>query len=193
VRRAARSSFALALAGACALALQACGDTLQDQPIPHNELESLVVNPFPVYWLGGTFHGLPITEASTDPSGAVSIQYGDCLEGGQGTCVAPLRVVTSADNSFLPGSGAPGNEQQVRGVTARVAQAGRTIIIPTAGVVVDIYAGRDPGLARAAARTAVPINSPGTPESQLPPPQPDTGYSTTPLPTQEPTPLRPVR
>jgi hypothetical protein len=193
VRRAARPFAPLALAAACLLTIGGCGDTLQDHPIPHNLLESLVVEPFPVYWVGGTFHGLALTEAAQDPSGAVSVQYGDCLEGGQGTCVAPLRVVTSADNSFLPGGGAAGHETDIRGVGARVAQQGRTIIIPTAGVVVDVYAARDPGLARAAALTMVPINSPGAPQSQLPAQLPDTGYASTPLPAQEPTPLRPVR
>ena len=42
------SSAALGL-GACALALSSCGDTLQDRPIPHNSLESMIVAPYPVY------------------------------------------------------------------------------------------------------------------------------------------------
>jgi hypothetical protein len=183
---------ALILLAACALALGACGDTLQDQPISHSTLEALLLNSFPVYWLGGTFHGLAITEASHDPSGGISVQYGDCAEGGQGTCVPPLRVVTSADNSFLPGGGAPGSIAQIRGVLAHVVQGGRTIVIPTGPVVVDIYA-TDARLARAAARTVVPINEPGTPEGQLPARLPDSGYGSTPLSSQEPAPLHPVR
>ena len=83
-----------------AFALGGCGDTLQDQPISHSSLENLLVSPFPVYWLGGSFHGFAITETSHDPSGGVSIQYGDCLVGGQGTCVPPVHIVTSPDNSF---------------------------------------------------------------------------------------------
>jgi hypothetical protein len=180
------------LLAACAIALGACGDTLQDQPISHSTLEGLVVNSFPVYWAGGAFHGLSITEASHDPSGGFSVQYGDCVEGGQGTCVPPLRVVTSADNSFLPGGGAPGAQAQIRGVQAHVVQGGRTIVIPTGAVVVDIYA-TDARLARAAAREVVPINEPGTPEGQLPARLPDTGYGSTPLSSQEPAPLHPVR
>jgi hypothetical protein len=180
------------LAVVCAAALGGCGDTLQDKPIPHNTLESLLVNPYPVYWLGGSFHGLAVTEASNDPCGGFGVQYGDCLEGGQGTCVAPLRVVTSADNSFMPGESAPGHRTLIRGVPALVAEAGKTIVIGTGPVVVDIYA-RDSGLARAAARTVVPINEPGAPYAPLPAPRPDTGYGSTPLPSQEPTPLRPLR
>ena len=91
------SSAALGL-GACALALSSCGDTLQDRPVPHNSLESMIVAPYPVYWLGRSFEGLRITEATHDPSGAFTVQYGDCITGGQYTCVPPLRVVTS----YLP-------------------------------------------------------------------------------------------
>jgi hypothetical protein len=176
----------------CAIALAGCGDTLQDRPIAHNTLEGLVVNPFPVYWLGGTFHGMPITEASHDPSGGYSIQYGNCLIGGQGTCVPPVQIVTSADNSFLPVGAAKSSQAQIRGVNAVLAQAGRTIIVPTGRVVVDIYA-QDARLARAAARTMVPINEPAAPGAPLPARGPDTGYGSTELPTQEPAPLRPVR
>jgi len=190
-RRAGVRAAAVCLA-AGSLALGACGNTLQDQPISHSTLEGMISNPFPVYWLGGTFHGLAITEASRDPSGGYSIQYGDCLEGGQGTCVPPLRVVTSADNSFLPGDSPPAHRSLIRGVPAVIAQAGRTIIMPTAGVVVDIYA-KDPQLAAAAARTVAPVNEPGAPLAALPAPLPDTGYGSTPLSSQEPPPLRPVR
>jgi hypothetical protein len=182
---------ALSLAGLCALALGACGDTLQDQPIPHNILEGLVEAPFPVYWLGGSFQGLAVTEATHDASGAFSVQYGNCLQGGQGTCVPPLRVVSSPDNSFLPGGSTPSRVTPIRGIAAVVAEAGRTIVIPTAGVVVDIYA-KDPQLARAAAQTVVPINGVGAPEAPLPARLPDTGFGERPLPSQVPVPPRPV-
>ncbi len=183
---------ASALLVTCAMALTACGNALRMQPIPHNVLEGLIVTPFPVYWLGGSFHGLTVTEASGDPSGGYSIQYGNCLEGGQGACVPALRVITSADNSFVPGLAAPNRSIQLRGVTALLAQRGQTIMIPTGPVVVGIYA-NDRRLAGAAARTVVPINQPGAPGGPLPPRQPDTGYGETPLSTQEPTPLVPVR
>jgi hypothetical protein len=183
---------ALPLVLLCSLALGACGDPVGSTQISHNTLETLIVNPFPVYWVGGAFHGLSITEASHDPSGSYTVQYGNCLEGGQGTCVPPLRVITSADNSFLPGAALTNRRAQIRGVPALVTQAGTTIAIPTGSVVVSIYASnRD--LAHAAALAVVPINQPAAPFAPLPPPLPDTGYGSTPLPSQEPTPLRPLR
>jgi hypothetical protein len=176
----------------CALALGACGDTVQDQPIPHNILEGLIAAPFPVYWLGGSFQGMAITEATHDPGGAYSLQYGDCLAGGQGACLPRLRVVTSPDNSFLPGGDAPRRATSVRGIAALLAQAGETIEIPTGGVVVGIYA-TDPRLAGAAAQTIVPINSFAAPEAPLPARAPDTGFAEAPLPVQTPNPLRGLR
>src|SRR5271169_1577263 len=102
-REPARRVIAFALTAVCALSLCACAGTLQDRPIPHNILEGLVAAPFPVYWLGRSFHGMAISEATHDPSASFSVQYGNCLEGGEGGCVPPVRVVTSPDNSFLPG------------------------------------------------------------------------------------------
>jgi hypothetical protein len=175
----------------CALSLGACGNSVQDQPIPHNSLESLLLAPYPVYWLGGRFHGLAITEASRDPSGAFTVQYGDCLEGGQSTCVPPLKVVTSADNSFVPGEGSTTSRApaSVRGIDGFLAEQGDAISIPTGDVVLDIYA-HTPALARAAAATAIPINYPGAPASQLPAPLPETDFGSRPLPSQIPKPLR---
>jgi len=178
--------------GLCALALGGCGDTLQDQPIPHNILEGLLVSPHPVYWLGGSFEHLAITEAAHDPSGSFSVQYGNCVEGGQGTCVPPLRVVSSPDNSFLPGGSTPRRMVRIRGVAAVVAQGGDTIVLPTGGIVVDIYAD-SPRLASVAAATAVPINEAGAPGAPLPAPLPNTGFAETPLPAQMPSPLHALR
>jgi hypothetical protein len=179
------------LALLAAAALSGCGDTLQDKPIAHNILESMIVAPHPVYWLGASFRGLAVTDAVHDPSGAFTVQYGDCLEGGQATCVPPLRVVTSPDNSFLPLGSAPHALARVRDVEAVIARGGRTIELPTGGVVLDIYA-NDPRLAGAAARTAVPINGIGTPEGALPAPLPNTGFAETPLPSQVPSPVRAI-
>jgi hypothetical protein len=180
------STLALGLA---ALTLGACGDTLQDQPIPHNTLEGLLMATNPVYWLGRSFRGMQVTEAGHDVSGAYSIQYGDCLEGGQGTCVPPVRVVTSPDNSFVPGTLAPHQTTQIRGVAAVIAGHGRAIEIATAGVVVGIYA-QSAGLASAAAEAMVPINGVGAPGERLAPQLPDTGFTQKPLPGQTPPALR---
>ena len=178
--------------GTLAFALGGCGDTLQDQPIAHNTLETLLVAPYPVYWAGRSFQGLAITEATHDPGGAFSVQYGDCVEGGQSTCVPALRVVTSPDNSFVPGGSTPRHGALVRGVGSLVAQRGRTIEIPTGAVVVSLYAD-SARLAAAAAQTVVPINEAGAPGAPLPARLRDTGFGSTPLPSQEPSPLRALR
>jgi hypothetical protein len=181
---------ALTLCALCAAALGACGDTLQTKPIPHNILESMIVTPFPVYWAGGSFRGLSVTDATHDPSDAYSVQYGNCLQGGQGVCVAPLRIVTSPDNSFIPGGSDP-RRTVLRGVPAIRAPGGRTIVIATGNVVVDIYASTA-SLASAAAQTVVPINAPGVPRGQLPAQLPDSGFASKPLPSQAPPSLGPL-
>ena len=177
------------LAGLCALAVAGCGNTLQEVPIGHNTLEGMVITPFPVYWLGASFHGLAISEVTHDPSGGFAIQYGNCLQGGQSTCVTPLQIVTSPNNSFVPGGSTPGRVIPVRGVYARFAAKGRTIVIPTGPVVVDIYAS-DARVAREAAQSAVPISEPRYPGSELPAALPDTGFGEKPLPGQTPPPIR---
>jgi hypothetical protein len=97
-----------------------------------------------------------------------------------------LRIVTSPDNSFLPLGAIPHRTTRLRGLAAVETQAGRTIEIPTAGVVVSISAS-DPRLADAAARTAVPINAIGAPGAPLPAPLPETSFARTPLRSQTPT------
>jgi hypothetical protein len=183
---------ALPLAGLCALALAGCGNTLQDQPIPHNTLEGLIVSPYPVYWLGASFRGLAISEATHDPGGAFSVQYGDCVEGGQATCLPALRVVSSPDNSFLAIGTLAHTSTRVRGVPAVLAQGGRTIEIPTGEIIVSIHA-RTPAMAQAAAQTLAPINRIGAPEAPLPPRMPASAYASTPLPAQIPSPPRQLR
>jgi hypothetical protein len=169
-------------------ALAACANTVQDRPVAHNILEGMVVAPYPVYWLGGSFRGMAMTEATKDPGGAYRLQYGDCVLGGQSTCVPDVRVVTSPDNSFVPGPPIV-RTSSIRGVPALVTEAGRTLELPTGGVVISVHS-PDPRLAAAAAQTLVPINQPGVPLAALPPRLPDTGFAETPLPTQMPSPLR---
>lgn len=180
--------LAACVALVCTGALDGCASTVQEKPIPHNDLENLVEAPFPVYWLGRSFHGMQVSEAIHDPSDAWSVQYGNCLEGGEGSCVPPLRVITSPDNSFLPVGSAPTRPTRIRGVRAVLAQGGRMIIIPTAGVVLDIYA-TSARTAAAAAQTAVPVNQPGEAGAPLPVALPDTGFGDKPLSSQVPSPL----
>jgi hypothetical protein len=183
---------------ALALGLSACGDTLQDQPIAAGPFESVIVKSrFPVYWTGLRFSGLDATNVTIDPSGAVTIQYGDCLIGGQYTCVTPLSIVTSPDNSFLPGGSAAASSLRIRGVRASALQKGATIALRTGAVLVSVYA-RRASLARAAAQTMVPLNQaalPGSPlpGSPLPAPLPDSGFDRVVLPSQLPAGAAPAR
>jgi hypothetical protein len=186
-----RRLLASSLAALCAVGLCGCANTLQTQPIPHNTLEGLIVSPHPVYWLGRSFRGMEVTEAIQDPGGADSVQYGNCVQGGEGSCLPPLRVVTSPDNSFLPGGSIPTRRARIRGVSALLMQSGDTVVLPTGGVVVDVYA-TNPRTAVAAARTIVPINEVGSPEAPLPAALPNTGFAETPLVRQVPPPLRPL-
>jgi hypothetical protein len=181
-----------ALLGLCALALAACGDTLQDQPIPRSQLEQLIeVRGYPVYWLGGSFHGLALSETGRDIGGAYVIRYGDCTEAGQNACVMPLSIVTSPDNSFTPGGSTPARPVRVRGVEGASTELGRSVQIPTGKVLVSIYAD-SPALARAAAQTMVPINQGAVPGAPLPAARSGSGFGVAPLPGQLPSILAPV-
>jgi hypothetical protein len=181
-----RSVAALALVG-CALGVGACGNTLQDEPVAPSILEPLVMQErFPVYWLGAAFRGLGITRVARDPSGAYEIQYGNCTAGGESACAPPLEIVTSPDNSFLPGSGAPQRPVALRGVRASSIAGGGTLVVATGAVVVDLYAER-PALAREAATAMIAIGTPGVPGAPLPRALPDSGFAAKPLPTQQPT------
>lgn len=172
----------------CALTLGACGaNTLQDQPIGSAALESVIVKShFPVYWLGLSFRGMQITSVSIDPGEAVTIRYGDCVLGGQYTCVTPVSVVSSPDNSFIPGATAGTRTLSLRGATASLAQGGRTLAIPTGAAMVSVYA-RNPSLAKRAANTMAPLNEVGMPQAPLPAALSDTGFDRIPLPGQVPT------
>jgi hypothetical protein len=176
-----------AVAVACTLALDACGaNTLQDQPIGAGPLETVMVKShFPVYWLGLKFRGMQITNVSIDPGEAVTIRYGDCVLGGQYTCVTPVSIVSSPDNSFIPGAGATARTLSLRGASASFTQGGATLAIPTGSVVVSVYA-RNPPLARQAASMMAPLNEVGLPQAPLPAALPDTGFDRIPLPGQVP-------
>lgn len=155
--------------------LSSCGDTLQNQPVHDRDLLAAVRVPhFPIYWLGRSFEGMTVSGVQRDTGGAFAVPYGNCLVGGQSTCVAPLVVVTSPDNGFLPGGSAHRTRLLIRSRHAAQALGGRTLEIATGPVVVDVYA-RTPALAQAAARSLAPINRPGSPSAPLPPPVADTG------------------
>jgi hypothetical protein len=174
----------LCLAGA--LALAGCANTLQDQPSGPKPLEDVLVQSrFTVYWAGLRFAGLPISGVSVDPSEAVSIRYGDCVTGGQYVCVTPLSIVTSPDNSFVPGGAGATSAPRTRGVAVSSSRGGRTLALATGKVVVSVY-GKTALLAREALATIAPLNETGQPLQALPAPLPDTGFNRVPLPTQVP-------
>jgi hypothetical protein len=171
---------------ALAAALGGCGDTLQDQPIGPAPLESVIVGSrFPVYWLGRSFEGMRLTGVLTDPSGAVTLRYGDCLVGGQFTCLTPIVLVTSPDNSFLPGAGEVGRRTRIRGVEALSTQTGQSLALRTGSVVVTVRASTAL-LTLRAARAMTPVNKVGLPYEPLPAAAPDTGFDRLPLPSQLP-------
>jgi len=151
----------------------------------------MVVSPFPVYWLGDHFAGIQVSAVVHDPSDAWDVQYGNCVEGGEEGCVPTLQIVTSPDNSFVPGAATSSATRRIRGVRAWLSNGGRTIVLPTGGVVLDIYATSARAAAQAA-RTAVPINAVGAPEAPLPAALPNTGFGEAPLPSQMPSPLHPL-
>jgi hypothetical protein len=171
---------------AAALRVSACGNTLQDEPIGAQTLEQVIVKShFPVYWAGLRFEGMQVTRASMEPSGAVTVEYGDCMVGGQYTCVTPLAIVTSPDNSFLPGGGQPTSRLRLRGVEASALEGGRTIALATGPVVVTVMA-REETLARAAALAMSPLNEAQPPGAPLGRALPDTGAERVPLEDQLP-------
>ena len=130
--------------------------------------------PFRVYWLGASFRGLGVQQVSHDPGGAYSVQYGNCLTGGQGTCLPPLLVVTSPENTFVPGGSARTRQVQIRGLPALEAHSGQVVMIPTGDVVVDIFAPTARGWpARRPAtwpRSTLP-GAPGASAARVPPDQ----------------------
>ncbi len=185
-RRVGRMTVAVMSALALASALGGCADTLQDQPIGPAPLESVIVGSrFPVYWLGRRFAGMRITGVLTDPSGAVTLRYGNCLVGGQFTCVTPITLITSPDNSFLPGAGEAGERTPIRGAEALSTETGRSLALRTGSVVVTVRA-QTASLARRAALAMTPVNKVGLPFEPLPPAVPDTGFDRLPLPSQLP-------
>ncbi len=180
---------ALALGALCAAALGGCGST-RYKTLNAGALEPLVaVERYPVFWLGGRFAGMPLTQVSSDPSGAYEIQYGACTSGGPETCISPVELVSEPDNSFLPGAGATSATESVRGVRAFFAQGGKVIEIPTGTVVVDIRATTS-RLALQAARRMAPINDLGSPEGPLPSAQPSSGFADRPTEAQQPQPVQ---
>lgn len=179
-------AIATGLALLCACLLSGCGDSVQSQALTASTLEPLVMaQHYPVYWLGQSFKGLALAGVSTDPSGAYNVQYGSCTTGGPETCISPLELISSPDNSFVPGAGARSASASIRGVKAVFAQGGKVIEVATGPAVIDVRAASRT-LALAAARQMAPINELGSPGAVLPAAGPDTGFAQRPMEGQRP-------
>ncbi len=166
----------LALLARCARSRWRCGNTLQDQPIPHNVLEGMIVAPVPRVLARRLLPRPGRHRSRARPERRLQRPVRQLPAGRRGR----LRAAAAGRHlarQQLPARGgstphAHGAHQGRR--RARSPQQGRTIVIPTGGVVVDIYAATA-ALARAAARTIVPINAPGAPgERRCRQPLPDT-------------------
>jgi hypothetical protein len=174
--RAARSALALAAAGA-ALILAGCG-TSQPRALTGASLTEAQTFPYyRVYWVGPTFQGHPLAAAdglkSYDPAIGDSVYYGNCVQSkgvfGGGNCQLPLQVTTVV--YALHPNAALGTQHNilVRGVPAAVYDEGRSIEIYTGRLAIDIFSDT---YAHALAATSLlrPLNAPGSPSGDLPPP-----------------------
>ncbi len=179
-----RSGRLLRVAAIAALAwlLAGCGDTLQLEPLRDRDLTDASQVSYIVYWAGRAFEGMPVSFAGRQTGGSVLVTYGNCVVGGQTTCMRALSIVTSDDNSFVPGALLTTTRRVIRGRVAVVAMGGRTLEIATGSVVVDITAST-PVLALAAAMAMSPLNGssshPGAPYAPLPPALPPNGFDQT--------------
>ena len=176
LRQAARIGLA-----ACALsaivALSGCG-TSHPGPISASELAEAQTFPYyRVYWVGPRFDGHPLA-AADGLKGYIatvgdSIYYGDCVQGkgifGGGSCLLPLQVTTVIYALHSNAALGPQRNMLVRGVPATVYDEGRSIEIYTGRVAIDIFSDT---LAHAlqASRQLFPVNAPGSPYANLPPP-----------------------
>ena len=180
MRRRGRSLIAVLAVPSLAVVLSGCGDAIQAQPLDEHDLAHAAAEPgFPVYWLGRSFEGLAISRFDRDPGGAYEAAYGNCLVGGQSTCETPLMVVTSPDNSFIPG-GVRRPRTIIRGRIALMSNGGRTLQLATGSVVISIFA-QTPALAHMAGSLMNPVNQPGAPGAPLPAPVPNTHFDQVPI------------
>jgi len=178
-----KAVLAFLTAAVAAVGVAGCSTPLRIPPAPPNPLEALIsIERYPVFWLGERFAGLPLSEVEEDIGGAVTLGYGACTRGGQYSCLLPLTVVTSPENSFLPHGTLPLERVSVRGITAYATSDRRIYELPTASVIVAIYA-QTPSLAREAVIGLAALNGTVLPGEPLPPPQ-KSSYAQTPLSSQ---------
>ena len=156
-----------------------CGDEERRAPRGPVELAQLRrFDGFPLYWLGRSFDGLPLTYAedvksqlAAPSSPGVAIEYGDCtLPEGEGGCVAPLSITIHCAER-VERYDTKTRRVRIRGVPGRVVGPDG-LELYTGPVIVSI--GGDGGRARAVAEALRPLNARASARRRLPPPTFDT-------------------
>lgn len=176
-RRGAYVALALLLSLIPALSLSGCG-TVSPPPIAHGELAAARTFPYyTVFWVGESFKHHALTAADGvrgyRPSIGDSVYYGDCLRsksllGGDG-CVLPLQVTTliyTMKPNFTLG---PQRNVLIRGVPAVVYDGGRSLILYSGHVAIEVFSdGYSDALE--AAKLLRPFNATGSDHGPLAPP-----------------------
>jgi hypothetical protein len=173
-----RALLATILAAALATAFASGCGTGQPSPIEAKELAEAQTFPyFRVYWAGNSFLGHPLV-AADGQKGYVSsigdsVYYGTCVRGkgifGGGSCVLPLQVTTVLYRLHSNATLGPQRNIVVRGVPATTYDKGRSIEIYSGRVAIDLFSNTF-AHAYAAAQILRPLNAPGSPTGDLPPP-----------------------
>ncbi len=168
---------AVALAALAACALGGCS-TGHPSPISSGELQQAQTFPYyRIYWVGHEFAHEPLTAADGQKSynAAIgdSVYYGDCVGGKgilqTGTCRLPLQVTTVIYQLHLNSNLGTQSNMLIRGVPATVYEGGRAIELYSGPLAIDIFS-NSPSRAMRAALQLRPLNAPGSPLSNLPPP-----------------------
>jgi hypothetical protein len=171
-------ALALVLAGAlAATVLAACG-TSQPKPVADVELAAAQTFPyFPVYWVGRVFEGRPLA-AVDGLDGYISnvgdgVYYGNCVQKKtifeSGSCQLLLQITTVIYQRHSNQPLGPQRNILIRGVPAVVYDEGRSVEVYSGHVAIDIFSN---SLRHAldAAEALRPVNAPGSPSEDLPPP-----------------------
>ncbi|GAC1439514.1 MAG: hypothetical protein NVSMB51_17560 [Solirubrobacteraceae bacterium] len=137
---------------------------------------------FTIYWVGTSFHGIPLTAADSeldyDPAIGMRMYYGDCDKHTSPLasvgCKLPLEVTTVVYTPHSNEGLGPQHKATIRGVPAVVFDGGKSIELytstPGGNFAIDVYADT-PARARLAARELTPANRSGPFAAVLPPPR----------------------
>jgi hypothetical protein len=192
------SPFVLVLALAAVLMPVACGQTtsetgtaepLTSTPDPFTPADAYSFSAFPVYWLGRSFDGLPLSavtrRADADLPGEhvranyVGFVYGDCVATDETGCPPPLEVQiwpacerSLADYALTPaGDPLAHRVTFVRGVPAALFERGLRLELYTEDVTIVVFGLTQQAVLHAAAGLRA-ANALGSERSTLPPPLP---------------------